>query len=108
MSNIIYYNIMLDSYSFNCISKRGHIMTHTKEWQGTKIQLVNTATRMELKIDECTQDFHNGLIILKPIELNGSNSKGDKIKLIVKPGLLAAKMIINFNGREVYKKSLIM
>ena len=77
-------------------------MTYKYEWMGTIIEFTNQPTRCELKIDNKTQDFYDGLFLKKETCLKGKNDKGDIIEVKPKMGLLSGKATIYFNNKKIY------
>lgn len=93
-------------------------MTYKYEWQGTKIQVKNTMTRVELSVDGKTQDFYNGLLIKKDkskakgekrsIILNAKNAAGDVVQVKIITGFWKGTICYIFNGREVYRQTVLV
>lgn len=79
----------------------------TKEWMGTIIDLVNSSTQMELRIDGRTVDSYRALIAKSGTILRGTNSQGDRIRVDTKVGLLGTKVFLYFNDRQIEEYLII-
>lgn len=87
--------------------------TIKKEWNGVLIEAVNTASRMELRIDGRTVDFVEGMRLKKGVNdyLHGYAGK-DHIEIRIEPTPFSLSALFTkgtmtahffYNGREIYK-----
>ncbi len=75
-----------------------------KEWEGTIIEIINTATRAELRVDGKTQDYTEGLVVPKgkSIRLEAKGGRRDKISVVFERSvMLFTKYTIYYNKKKI-------